>query len=63
MSNAKSGLNDKGRVGTASSYRTTINALNEFKKGLRAQDVTTILLDNYEAYMLKNGKTNTTIGI
>lgn len=56
-------LNGKGRVGTASSYRTTINSLNEFKKGLHIYDVTPALLDDYEAYMLKNGKSNTTIGI
>jgi len=56
-------LNDKGRVGTASSYRTTINSLNEFKKGLHIQDVTPALLEEYEAYMLNKGNSNTTIGI
>ena len=56
-------LNDKGRVGTASSYKTTINSLNEFKKGLHVHDITLALLEDYEAYMLKNEKSNTTIGI
>ncbi len=56
-------LNDKGRVGTASSYKTTINSLNEFKKGLHVHDITIALLEAYEAHMLKNEKSNTTIGI
>jgi len=56
-------LNDKGRVGTASSYKTTINSLNEFKKGLHVHDITISLLEAYEAFMLKKEKSNTTIGI
>ncbi len=56
-------LYDKGRVGTASSYKTTINSLNEFKKGLHVHDITLALLEDYETYMLKNEKSNTTIGI
>ncbi len=56
-------LEAKERVGTAASYKTTINSLNEFKKGLHLQDITPGFLESYEAHMLKNEKSVSTIGI
>ena len=56
-------LHDKGSVGTAITYRTTINSLNLFKKNLHLQDITPTLLENYEAFMVEKGKSLTTISI
>ena len=56
-------LHAKGSVGTAIGYRTTINSINGFKKGLHLQDITPTLLENYEAHLLKDDKSNTTISI
>lgn len=56
-------LHTKGSVGTAIAYRTTINSLNLFKKNLHLQDITTALLEQYEAHLLSSNKSNTTISI
>jgi len=56
-------LHAKGSVGTAIAYRTTINSLNLFKKNLHLQDITTALLEQYEAHLLSSNKSNTTISI
>lgn len=54
-------LHAKGSVGTAIAYRTTINSLNAFKKNLHLQDITPLLLEEYEAHMIKEKKSFTTI--
>lgn len=51
------------RIGTAMSYNTTLNSLNDFQKGLHVQDITPTFLNNYEKYMVSKGKSYTTLGI
>jgi len=55
--------NKKGNVGTAISYKTTINSLNEFKKNITLFDVTPNFLQSYEDYMLGRNKSQSTVGI
>lgn len=56
-------LYSQDRIGTAMSYNTTINSLNQFKKGLHIQDITPALLTSYEKIMIAQGKSYTTLGI
>lgn len=56
-------LHAKGCVGTAITYRTTINSINLFKKNLHLQDVTPSFLENYEGSLVKGGKSLTTVSI
>jgi len=56
-------LHDKGRVGTAIAYRTTINSLNLYKKGLHLQDISPALLEDYEKHLTDAGKSYTTVSI
>ncbi len=56
-------LHEKGRVGTAIAYRTTINSLNLYKKGLYLQDITPALLGDYEKHLTDAGKSYTTVSI
>jgi integrase len=56
-------LNEKGRVGSASLYNTTINSLLSFKSNLRVTDITTKFLESYEAHMVSGGISPTSIGI
>ncbi len=56
-------LKDKGHVGTAISYRTTINSLNLFKRNLHLHDITPLLLEEYEAFLTDSGKSLTSVGI
>ncbi|MEO5946515.1 MAG: site-specific integrase, partial [Chitinophagaceae bacterium] len=55
--------NKKGSVGTAISYQSTINSLNGFKSNLSLYDITSDFLEEYESFMIGNGKSNSTIGI
>lgn len=56
-------LHSKGNVGTAIAYRTTINSINLFKKNLHLQDITPTLLEEYETFLVSNGKSLTTVSI
>lgn len=56
-------LKENGQIGTANSYNTTINSLNEFKKGLSLQDITPNLLKSYEKHLLDKNKSVSTVGI
>lgn len=56
-------LHAKGCVGTAIAYRTTINSLNLFKRNLHLQDITPLLLEEYESFLTDSGKSLTTISI
>ncbi len=56
-------LHAKGCVGTAIAYKTTINSINLFKKGLHLQDITPALLEEYETFLLSTKKSLTTISI
>jgi integrase len=56
-------LKANGQVGTAISYQTTINSINKFKANLSLYDVTKKFLEDYEAFMIEDEKSTTTIGI
>ncbi len=56
-------LKKAGQIGTASSYQTTINSINDFKKRLSIFDITPAFLQDYENDMLTKGKSNSTVGI
>jgi hypothetical protein len=51
------------RIGTAISYRTTINSIKKYKAGLKITDVTTQFLHEYERCLLSNSISPSTIGI
>lgn len=56
-------LKARGQIGTASSYNTTFNSIDGFKKNLTIHDITPAFLNEYEAHLLKNGKSISTVGI
>jgi len=56
-------LKENEQLGTAISYQTTINSIQKFKKKMMIHDVTPRFLQAYENYMLKQGKSVTTVGI
>lgn len=56
-------LKENGQIGTAHLYRTTMNSINEFKKGLNLQDITPLLLKSYETHLLSSKKSASTISI
>ena len=56
-------LTENGQIGTANSYKTTMNSINEFKKGLSLQDITPQLLKSYEKHLLDKNKSVSTVGI
>jgi len=56
-------LKENEQLGTAISYQSTINSIQKFKKKMMIHDVTPRFLQAYENYMLKQGKSVTTVGI
>ena len=56
-------LESEGRISTASSYRTAMNSLLEFKNSLKFWDITPEFLQDYENWLLKRGNSLTTVGI
>jgi integrase/recombinase XerD len=56
-------LKEEGRIGTASSYNTTLNSLLEIKQSYRIADITPEFLKQYEGFHRKKGNSDTTIGI
>lgn len=56
-------LKSEGRIGTAISYRTTINSINQFKPKMLLQDVTKNFLFAYENHMIDLKKSLSTVGI
>lgn len=56
-------LPDLGKIGNASVYRTSKNALSKFpiSKDIRFQDLTDQILVSYEAFLRKSGCSNNTI--
>lgn len=51
------------QVGTAISYKTTINSIIGFKKNLQIHDITSGFLQEYEKHLLNDGKSISTVGI
>jgi len=56
-------LREEGRIGTEKSYEAALKSLRQYIPKLNFTDVTVPFLDAYEGYMLKQGKSVTTIGI
>jgi integrase len=58
-----SSLRENGQIGTAISYRTTINSINGFKKHLTIFDISPDFLKAYECHMTNAGKSISSVGI
>ncbi len=56
-------LQKNNQYGTATSYRTAMNALHHFKPNLIFDDICIEFLQKFENWMLQNGKSITTVGI
>jgi integrase/recombinase XerD len=56
-------LRRAGRASTTSSYQCAFNSLLSFSKNLAWNDLTPEFLEEYEAYMREEGKSQNTIGI
>ena len=56
-------LRRAGRASTTSSYQCAFNSLTSFSKNLAWNDLTPEFLEEYEAYMREEGKSQNTIGI
>lgn len=56
-------LRRAGRASTTSSYQCAFNSLTSFSKSLAWNDLTPDFLEEYEAYMRSEGKSQNTIGI
>jgi integrase/recombinase XerD len=56
-------FNERGKVSTAKTYLDARNSLKKFKSRLTLGKVTPGFLEDYELYMLKGGKSVTTISI
>jgi len=52
-----------GQIGTAVSYECAMNSLDTFKSGAKFADVTPLFLKQYENWMLKKGRSITSVGI
>ena len=57
------GYKEAGRIGSAYTYNCAKTSLNKFQPGLKFSSVTPGFLEKYEAWMLGEGKSKTTIGI
>ena len=56
-------LKTSGRVSTSNSYKWALKSLLSFSKNLAWNDLTPEFLEEYEAYMREEGKSQNTIGI
>ena len=56
-------LKTNGRVSTSNSYKWALKSLLSFSKNLAWNDLTPEFLEEYEAYMREEGKSQNTIGI
>lgn len=56
-------LNNNDQVGTAISYTNAKTSINKFREGLTFDQVTADILQQYERWMIKKGKSLTTIGM
>jgi integrase/recombinase XerD len=51
------------RIGTAESYECAKNSICKYRKHLTFGDVTPVFLRKYQSWMIKNGRSVTTVGI
>ncbi len=56
-------LKKQGRIGTATSYETSLHSLRKFRKTLSFESITAEFLHDYENWMIGKGKSQTTVGI
>jgi integrase/recombinase XerD len=56
-------LEENEQIGTAISYRSTMNSLHAFKKGVKVNDVNVVFLTDYERHLRHRGLSPSTIGI
>lgn len=63
LDNYISKLKANSQIGTASSYTSTLSALEEFRKNLSIHDVTPSFLENFEKHLLSRGNSVSTVGI
>lgn len=56
-------LKENDKIGTAVTYQCAINSLEKFFPGLTFADITPVLLNKYERWMLKDEKSPTTISM
>lgn len=56
-------LKRNGRLGTASNYQCSMNSLKVFTAKLSFRDISLEFLKSYEAWLLTNGKSISTVGI
>jgi len=56
-------LEKNEQIGTAISYKTTMNSINKFKPKLNIPEITTDFLFSYEKYLKDNNRSPSTIGI
>lgn len=56
-------LREDGRIGTAVSYECAQNSINNFIPNAKFADISPDILRKYESWMLKAGKSITTVGI
>lgn len=56
-------LKAQERVGTAASFECAKVSLESFKKNLKFAEITPSFLKSYEAFMKRNGRSQTTVGI
>lgn len=56
-------LKEEQRLGTAMSYEYALKSIESFKPNLSFAEINKSFLDKYENFMLRNGKSKTTIGI
>ena len=56
-------LNEENRISTASTYDCANKSLKKFNSKLTFADITPSLLSKYEAWMIKDNKSKTTVGI
>ena len=56
-------LKKENRISTASSYQCALNSLMSFNKTLQWNDISPALLQDYESYMVSEGKSQNTTGI
>lgn len=56
-------LNSGGRIGTACSYKCSLNSLKKYSKSLTFDEITESFLKGYENWMIEDGNSLTTVGI